>query len=156
MCLTGTLLRTVLLVLLVSKTDGKHRCNYKEILGSYTGVIFVELQNLNLTDTCNTSRERDLCPSKKVHGILLSIFDIAHRTRCQTTGKQQLNLAKPLYNMEHLIIQNCNPKFLRTKAPCSSIKRIQRENRKKKKLIRITTALITCWQKLQTLFTGYK
>lgn len=44
----------------------------------------------------------------------------------------------------------------RTKARCSSIKRIQGKNRKKMKLIRVTTALITCWQKLQTVFTSYK
>lgn len=49
---------------------------------------------------------------RQVHRILLSIFDMAHRTRCQTTGKWQLNLAKPLHNMEHLIIQNCNRKSL--------------------------------------------
>lgn len=151
MFLIGTLLRTVLVVLLVPKTYGKHKCNYKEILASYTGVIFVELQNLNLTDSYNTSKERDLCPSKKVHQILLSIYEMAHKTRCQTTSKQQQDLAKPLRSMEHLIIQNCNRKSLRTKAPCSSIKKIQGKNRKKMRLIRVTKALIICWQKLQTV-----
>lgn len=48
----------------------------------------------------------------QVHQILLSIYDMAYRTRCQTTSKQQQDLAKPLHSMEHLIIQNCNRKSL--------------------------------------------
>lgn len=44
----------------------------------------------------------------QVHQILRSIYGMAHRTRCQTTGKQKQDLAKPLRSMEHLIIQNCN------------------------------------------------
>lgn len=42
----GTLLRTVLVVVLVPETYAKHKCNYKDILASYTGVISVELQHL--------------------------------------------------------------------------------------------------------------
>lgn len=45
---------------------------------------------------------------RQVHPTLLSIYNMAHRTRCQMTGKQQQDLAKPLRSMEHLIMQNCN------------------------------------------------
>lgn len=34
--------------------------------GESTWVINLDFVVQNLTDTCNTSRERDLCPSKKV------------------------------------------------------------------------------------------
>lgn len=50
MCVTGTLLRSVLVLVLVlpllANSRSKRGCNYKEILGSYRGIIFIELQNL--------------------------------------------------------------------------------------------------------------
>lgn len=45
-CVTRALLRSVVVLLLLANSSGKRRCNYKEILGSYREVIFVELQNL--------------------------------------------------------------------------------------------------------------
>lgn len=45
-CRTGALLRSVLVVVFLASSCGKRRCNYKEILGSYRELIFVELQSL--------------------------------------------------------------------------------------------------------------
>lgn len=44
-CLTGSLLRGVL-VLLLASCCAKPKCDYREILGSYREVVFIELHNL--------------------------------------------------------------------------------------------------------------
>lgn len=152
MCLTGTLLRSVLVVLLLANSCGKRRCNYKEILGSYREVVFVELQNLNLTGSCNTSKERDPCPSGKARRILVSIYGMTQQMRCQRSGTQQSDLVKPLESMEQLIIHNCSPDYLGKKTSCSAVKKIRGKKRKRIRLIKVIKALITCWQKLQSVF----
>uniref|UniRef100_A0A1A7WE15 Uncharacterized protein n=1 Tax=Iconisemion striatum TaxID=60296 RepID=A0A1A7WE15_9TELE len=115
MCLTGTLLRTVLVLLLLASCCGKQRCNYNEILGSYREIIFVELQNLNLTVSDNSMKGRDPCPSRKVGHILVSIYGLTQQIRCQRSGKQTSDLEKPVESMEQLILQNCSPTYLVTK-----------------------------------------
>ncbi|KAM7411740.1 hypothetical protein PAMA_021629 [Pampus argenteus] len=152
MCLTGSLLRSVLVVLLLTNSCGKRRCNYKQILGSYREVIFVELQNLNLTRSFNTSKERDPCPSGKAHRILGSIYSMTQQTRCQRNGKRQPDLEKPLERMEQLIIHNCSPDYLGKKATCSAVQKIRGARRKRNRLIKVIKALVTCWQKLQSIY----
>lgn len=151
MCLT-TLLRSVLVVLLLASCFCKRRCNYKEILGSYREVVFVELQNLNLTGSFNTSKERDPCPSGKARRILVSIFGMTRQMRCQRSGKQQSDLERPLVSMEQLIIHNCSPDYLGKKASCSAVRKIRGKKRRRIRLIKVIKALITCWQKLQSVY----
>ncbi|KAF1390375.1 hypothetical protein PFLUV_G00057390 [Perca fluviatilis] len=150
MCLTGTLLRSILLVLLLADACGKRRCNYREILGSYREVIFVELQNLNLTGSFNTSKVRDPCPSGKTRRILVSIYGMTQQMRCQMGAKQTSNLEKPLVSMEQLIVHNCSPDYLGKKVSCSAVQKIRGKKRKRIRLIKVIKALITCWQKLQS------
>ncbi|KAM8755470.1 uncharacterized protein AB9X84_011927 [Acanthopagrus schlegelii] len=152
MCRTGALLRSILVVLLLASSCGKRRCNYKEILGSYREVIFVELQNLNLTGSVNTPKERDPCHSGKARRILVSIYGMTQQMRCQRGGKQQSDLEKPLESMEQLIIHNCSPDYLGRKASCSTVKKIRGKKRKRIRLIKVIKALITCWQKLQSVY----
>lgn len=148
MCLTGTLLRNVLVVLLLVDACGKRRCNYREILVSYREFIFVELQNLNLTGSINTSKGRDPCPSGKAHRILVSIYSLSHQMRCQTSGKSTSDLERPLKSMEQLISQNCSPDDLGKKVSCSAVKKIRGKKRRRIRFIKVINALITCWQKL--------
>lgn len=152
MCLTGALLRSVLVVLLLASSCGKRRCNYKEILGSYREVIFVELQNLNLTGPFNTPKERDSCPSGKARRILISIYGMTHQVRCQRSGKQQSDLEKPLESMEQLIVHNCSPDYLGRKTSCSAVQKVRGKKRKRIRLSKVIKALVTCWQKLQNVF----
>lgn len=151
MCLTGALLRSVLVVLLLADTSGKRRCNYKEILGSYREIIFVELQNLNLTGPFNTSKVRDPCHSGKAHRILVSIYGMTQQMRCHRSGKQTSDLEKPLESMEQLIVHNCSPHYLGKKVSCSAVQKIRGKKRKRNRLIIVIKALITCWQKLQSV-----
>ncbi|CAJ1085021.1 hypothetical protein INR49_009086 [Xyrichtys novacula] len=151
MCLIGTLLRNVLVVVLLTNSSGKRRCNYAEILGSYREVIFVELQNLNFTASANTPKERDICPSGKARRILVSIYSKTRQMQCHRSGKQLSELEKPLKNMEQLIINNCSPAYLGQTPPCSAVGKIQGKKRKRTRLIKVIKALITCWQKLQTV-----
>lgn len=151
MCLTGTLLRSVLAVLLLANACGKRKCNYREILDSYREVIFVELQNLNLTGSINTSKVRDPCPSGKAHRILVSIYGLTQQVRCQRGGNQQSDLEKPLESMERLIIHNCSPDYLGKTASCSAAQKIRGKKRKRMRLIKVIKALINCWQKLQSV-----
>ncbi|KAI9530598.1 hypothetical protein NQZ68_000088 [Dissostichus eleginoides] len=143
MCLTGTLLRNVLVVLLLVDACGKRRCNYREILVSYREFIFVELQNLNLTGSINTSKGRDPCPSGKAHRILVSIYSLSHQMRCQTSGKSTSDLERPLKSMEQLISQNCSPDDLGKKVSCSAVKKIRG---KKRRRIRSGTILQHCFR----------
>lgn len=152
MCLTGTLLRSVLVVFLLANTCAKRRCNYKEILGSYREVIFVELQNLNLTGSFNTAKDRDPCPQGKARRILASIYGMTQQIRCKRSGKQQSDLEKPLESMEQLIIHNCSPDYLGKRTSCSGIQKIRGKKRKRTRLIKVINALITCWQKLQSVY----
>lgn len=152
MCLTGTLLRNVLVLLLLANSCGKRTCNYKEILGSYREVILVELQNLNLTATLNTSKERDACPSAKARRILISIYGMTQQMRCQRNGKKQSNLERPLDMMETLIVHNCSPEYLGKKTTCSPVQKTQGKKRKRMRLIKVIKALITCWQKLLNVY----
>ncbi|KAM8864700.1 uncharacterized protein AB9W97_018901 isoform 1-T1 [Spinachia spinachia] len=148
MCLTGTLLRRVLAVLLLADACAKRRCNYKEILGSYRQVILVELQNLNF----NTSKVRDACPSGKARRILVSIYGMTQQTKCQRSGKKTSALEKPLASMEQLIVHNCSPEYLGKKVSCSAVQKTRGKRRKRRiRLIRVMEALITCWQKLRSV-----
>lgn len=151
MCLTGTLLRSVLLVLLLVNSCAKRRCNYKEILGSYREVISKELQNLNFTGSLNTFKERDPCSSGEAHRILVSIYGITKQMLCQRSG-QLSDLEKPLESMELLITQNCTPDYLAKKAPCSAVRKIKGKKRKRLRLIKVIKMLITCWEKLQNVY----
>ncbi|KAK2897530.1 hypothetical protein Q8A73_013910 [Channa argus] len=144
--------RSVLVVLFVAISCGKRRCNYREILGSYREVIFVELQNLNLTGSFDTSKDRDPCPSVKAHRILSSIYSMTQQMRCQRSGKQLAYLEKPLESMEQLIIHNCKPNYLGKKASCSALQKVRGKKRKRTRLIKVIKALITCWQKLQSVY----
>lgn len=49
---------------------------------------------------------------RQAHRILVSIYDMTQKVRCQRTGKQQPHLAKPLESMEQLIMHNCSPEYL--------------------------------------------
>lgn len=151
MCLTGTLLRSVLVTVLLAYSCGKSRCNYKEILGSYREVISVELQNLNLTVSANKFKERDPCPSGKARRILVSIYGMTQQMRCQGSGKNQSDLEKPVESMGQLIVQNCRLQYLGNKTSCSAVQKIRGKKRKRMRLIRVIKALITCWQKLQSV-----
>ncbi|KAF7662820.1 hypothetical protein LDENG_00225690 [Lucifuga dentata] len=153
MCLTGAALRSVLVVLLLAYSCGKRRCNYKEILDSYRDVIFVELQNLNLTDSLNTTKERDHCPAGKGRRILGSIYGMTQHLRCQMGGQQQWDLEKPVESMEHLIIRNCNLEYLGKRASCSARQKTQGKKRRRIKVIRVIKAITTCWQKLQSIYS---
>lgn len=137
---------------MLANSCGKRGCNYKEILGSYREVVFVELQNLNLTGSFNTSKERDPCPSGKARRILGSIYGMTQKMRCQRGGKQQPELDKPLESMEQLIIHNCKPDYLGKKATCSSVQKIRGKKRKRIRFIKVIKALVTCWQKLQSVY----
>lgn len=150
MCVTRALLRSVVVLLLLANSSGKRRCNYKEILGSYREVIFVELQNLNLTDYSNSSKERSHCPSVKAHHILSSIYGMTQRMRCQIGAKQSA-FNKPLESMEQVIIHNCRPDHLGERVSCSAVKKIQGKKKKRISFIRMIKTLIICWQKLQTV-----
>ncbi|KAM9344158.1 uncharacterized protein KZ484_016525 isoform 1-T1 [Pholidichthys leucotaenia] len=156
MSVTGTILRNVLVVVLLANSYGKRRCNYKEILGSYREVIFVELQNLNLTGSLSNFKERDPCPSAKAHRILMSIYNMAQQVQCQRDTKQQSVLERPVESMERLIVRNCSPDYLGKKASCSAVAKIQGKKRKRMRLIKAINALVTCWQKLQTVYVPSK
>ncbi|KAM4736957.1 uncharacterized protein FYW61_004588 [Anableps anableps] len=150
MCLTGSLLRSVLVVLILANCCGKRRCNYQEILDSYREVIFVELQNLNLTGSATAFKARDPCPSGKERRILVSIYGMTQQILCQRRGKQP-DLEKPVESMERLIIQNCSPVYMAKKTSCSAVRKIQGKKRKRLRLIRVIKLLITCWEKLQSV-----
>ncbi|KAK9514785.1 hypothetical protein VZT92_025473 [Zoarces viviparus] len=151
MCLTGALLRSVLVLLLLTDACGKRGCNYKEILGSYTQVILVELQHLNLTGSSNTSKVRDPCPSAKARRILVSIYGMTQHMRCQRSGKRMSDLEKPLASMEQIIAHNCSPDHLGKKVSCSAVQKTRGKKRKRIRLIGVLKTLITCWQKLQSV-----
>lgn len=151
MSLTGYLLRNVLVFLLLTNSCGKHRCNYNEILGSYTQFILVELQNLNLTASVKISRDRDICPSGEAHRILLSIYGATKQLQCQGNGTRSSDLEKPLERMEQLITHNCRPGYLGRRASCSGIKKTRGGRKRRIRLIKVIKSLITCWQKLQTV-----
>ncbi|AWP09797.1 Hypothetical protein SMAX5B_014486 [Scophthalmus maximus] len=133
MCLTGTLLRSVLVVLLLTNTCGKRRCNFKEILDSYRVVILVELQNL-------------------ARRILVSIYGMTQQIRCQRGGRLQFDLEKPVESMEQLIIHKCSPDYLGKRNSCSAVKKIRGKKRKRNRVIKVIKTLITCWQKLQSIY----
>lgn len=150
MCLTGSLLRSVLVVLIVANCCGKRRCNYKEIREYYREVIFVELQNLNLTGSATTFKEKDPCPSGKERRILVSIYGMTHQILCQKSGNKS-DLEKPVESMEQLIIQNCSPNYMAKKTSCSAVRQIKGNKRKRLRLIRVIKQLITCWEKLLSI-----
>ncbi|XP_068997003.1 uncharacterized protein C20orf204 homolog [Embiotoca jacksoni] len=152
MCLVGALLHSVLAFLLLANSYGKRGCNYKEILGSYSEVIFVELQSLNLTSSLNTFKERDPCPSEKARRILVSIYGMTQQMRCQRGGKQQSDLEKPVESMELLITRKCSPDYLGKRASCSAVQKIRGKKRKRIRLMKVMKALIICWQKLQIVY----
>ncbi|AWP09798.1 Hypothetical protein SMAX5B_014486 [Scophthalmus maximus] len=152
MCLTGTLLRSVLVVLLLTNTCGKRRCNFKEILDSYRVVILVELQNLNLTGSFNTYKDKDPCPPGKARRILVSIYGMTQQIRCQRGGRLQFDLEKPVESMEQLIIHKCSPDYLGKRNSCSAVKKIRGKKRKRNRVIKVIKTLITCWQKLQSIY----
>ncbi|KAF6730464.1 hypothetical protein FQA47_011864 [Oryzias melastigma] len=116
--------------------------------------IYLLMNNVfqNLTGSHNSSKGRDPCPSAKPHRILVSIYNNTQQVLCLKSGKKLSDLKKPVENMEQLIIQNCG-RIVRKKgkkASCSSAQRIQ--GRKGRKwLIKIIKALITCWEKLQSV-----
>ncbi|KAL1021588.1 hypothetical protein UPYG_G00015240 [Umbra pygmaea] len=158
MCVNGPVLRTVVVFLLLGVSCScnycRRRCNYNEILESYRELIFVELQNLNLTGTFDTSKERDCCPSGKAPDILRSIHGLAHQFLCQRhgTGRKQLEgMEKPVVMMQDLISENCNStvqvRRQKTAASCATSQRCK----KKRKKMRLIRALINCWQKLQSI-----
>ncbi|CAB1451954.1 unnamed protein product [Pleuronectes platessa] len=153
MCLTGSSLRSVLALLLLANCHcGKRRCNYKEILDSYRVVIFVELQSLNLTGSTHTSRDRDPCPQAKARRILVSIYGMTQQVRCHRSGEQRSDLEKPVESMEQLVVHNCSPDYLGRRTSCSTVKKIRGKKRKRNKVIQVIKALITCWQKLQSVY----
>ncbi|KAK6307673.1 hypothetical protein J4Q44_G00209440 [Coregonus suidteri] len=160
MCVSGPVLRSVVVFLLLGVSYSKRRCNYSEILDSYRELIFVELQNLNLTGNFDTSKERDCCPSGKVQHVLRSIHGMTQQFLCQGRGqgiRQQGGMEKPVEMMEQLIRQNCRHTDLvrrqKRAAPCVTS---QRTKRKKKKRMRLIRALIHCWQKLQSVYMPTK
>ncbi|XP_078144550.1 uncharacterized protein LOC144542327 [Centroberyx gerrardi] len=152
MCVARPVLRSVLVVLLLAFSCGKRGCNYKEILGSYREIILVELQNLNLTGSLNTSKERDHCPSGKAHHILRSIYVLTQQFRCQRAGNRQRDLEKPVESMDQLISHNCSHDYLGKRASCQASQKTRGKKRRRIKLIKVIRSLITCWQKLQSIY----
>ncbi|KAM9429134.1 uncharacterized protein ACWYII_019858 isoform 2-T2 [Salvelinus alpinus] len=160
MCVNGPVLRSVVVFLLLGVSYTKRRCNYSEILGSYRELIFVELQNLNLTGNFDTSKERDRCPSGKVQHVLRSIHGMTQQFLCQGRRqgiRQQGGMEKPVEMMEQVIRQNCRHTDLvrgeKRAAPCVTS---QRTKGKKKKRIKLVRTLINCWQKLQSVYLPTK
>ncbi|KAM7411741.1 hypothetical protein PAMA_021629 [Pampus argenteus] len=125
--------------------------NHRELKCIFTNPYLVLLLQ-NLTRSFNTSKERDPCPSGKAHRILGSIYSMTQQTRCQRNGKRQPDLEKPLERMEQLIIHNCSPDYLGKKATCSAVQKIRGARRKRNRLIKVIKALVTCWQKLQSIY----
>lgn len=152
MCLTGSLLRNVLMVLLLTSCCGKRRCNYTEILDSYRDIVLTELGFLNLTASVNSSKTRDICPSGKAHHILASIYGATLQMQCYGSWKQLSDLEKPLKTMKELITDNCNPDDLRKKTvSCSAVRKIRGKKRMKIRLINVIKSVNTCWQKLLSM-----
>lgn len=156
MFLAGPVLRNVLVVLLLGFSCGKRRCNYKEILESYREIILVELQNLNLSASSNTSKEKDPCPPGKAHRILSSIYVMIQQFRCQSHGQTYGDLEKPVESMEQLISHNCRDEGKRVSCQASKKMRGKKRKRKRNKLVKIIKALITCWEKLQSIYAFTK
>ncbi|KAK6303827.1 hypothetical protein J4Q44_G00262810 [Coregonus suidteri] len=155
MCVNGPVLRSVVVFLLLGVSYSKRRCNYTEILTSYRELIFVELQNLNLTGTFDTPKERDHCPSGKVQHVLRSIHGMTEQFLCQgwdqdhgRGSRQQGGMEKPVEMMVVLIRQNCRHTDLVRRQKCVTSQRTKGKKRKRMRLIR---ALINCWQKLQSV-----
>ncbi|CAL1605684.1 unnamed protein product [Knipowitschia caucasica] len=151
MCVAKAVFFILVLLVFVVNSMGKRRCNYAEILGTYRGLIYVELQSLNVTSSDNTYKVRRLCPSVKAHHILGSIYDTTQWMRCQIGGKPSA-LSHVLESMEQVIIHNCSPDQWGGRLSCASVKKIKGMERKRIQLIKIMKALTICWQKLHSVF----
>lgn len=151
MCVTRALLRSFVLLILLVNSGGKRRCNYTEILATYRELVFVHLQNLNLTAPFNNSKDKSICPSVKAHHILNSIYDTTQWMRCQIGGKPS-DLNKTVESMEQIIIVNCSPDYLGETLSCATVKKIKGKKKKRMRLIKKIKALTICWQKLQSVF----
>ncbi|KAM6977095.1 uncharacterized protein FYW47_001922 [Aplochiton taeniatus] len=149
MCVNGPALRGVVVLLLlgVSYSRPKRRCNYTEILRSYRETISVELDSLNLSDT---SEKKDSCPfrSEKTYRILRYIYDMTQKFRCLNEGGtiQEDILGRPVRTMEELIRQNCTHSNLLKKQRKPTCKKGKGQ---KKRMTRLVRNLMNCWKKLQ-------
>lgn len=141
----------MILMVLLANSFCKRGCNYKEILVTFREVVFVELRNLNLTDSIDTSKVGNQCPSRKARRILVSIYNMTKKMRCQRMGEQQAGLVKPIEGMEQLILYHCNPEFLNINSTCPTVQKKGRKKKRRARLIQDIHALVTCWQKLQAV-----
>ncbi|KAI1892762.1 hypothetical protein AGOR_G00136870 [Albula goreensis] len=118
-------------------TYGRRTCNYAEILSSYKELIFIELQNLNLTGPYSLSKEINRCPSGKVQHILRSIYGMTELFKCQGKGRWFREIGRPVERMGQLIRQNCKLADLmqwRNNPHCKTGK-VLRGRKKKKKTV---------------------
>lgn len=155
MCVNGPVLRGVVVLLLlgVSYSRPKRRCNYTEILRSYRETISVELNSVNLS---NISLKKDSCPSRseKTYRILRYIYDRTQEFHCLNEGIMiQGNIGRPVRSMEELIRQNCTHSNLlkkQRKHTCTKGKG------QKRRMIQLVRNLMNCWKKLQSFETTTK
>lgn len=155
MCLTGALFRSALVLLLFATSCGKPPCDYKEIVDTYREFIQVDLRNLNLTGASTHHKGRDPCSSRKAHHILVSIYVMAQKVRCQRGREQPSDLERPVERMEDLIKYNCNSNNPRNRVVCSDVRKAKRKKRKRN-LIKAINDLVVCWQKFQSVYALQK
>ncbi|KAJ8408110.1 hypothetical protein AAFF_G00263380 [Aldrovandia affinis] len=126
----------VVTVFFGSLTYGRRNCNYSEILSSYKELIFIELQNLNLTGPYS-SQGNGCCPSGKVQRILWSIYGMTQLFKLQGKGKWHRDVGQPVERMGRLIKENCRHADLKNSS-CKTGK-VLKGRMKKEKMIEALT-----------------
>lgn len=99
----------VTVMLLLTAAHSKRACDYTAIISTYRALILVELQSLNLTGALDISKEKDHCPSEKVHRILRYIYSMTQIFSCLSERQRQHadHMTKVVGQMEQLITRNC-------------------------------------------------
>ncbi|KAL1249677.1 hypothetical protein QQF64_020682 [Cirrhinus molitorella] len=148
----------VTVMLLLAVAHSKRACDYSAIISTYRALILVELQNLNLTGTFDISKEKDHCPSEKVHRILRYIYNMTQIFSCLSESQRHQHadrMTKVVGQMEQLITRNCRkPERManrRRKASCKPGKKRKGRQRRRMKMMGMLT---NCWQRLLSV-TAY-
>ncbi|KAF4096938.1 uncharacterized protein C20orf204-like [Onychostoma macrolepis] len=148
----------VTVMLLLAAAHSKRACDYSAIISTYRALILVELQNLNLTGSFDLSKEKDHCPSEKVHRILRYIYNMTHIFSC-LSERQRLphadRMTKVVEQMELLIMRNCRkPERLASRRKKASCKPGKKRKGRQQRRMKMMGMLINCWQRLLSV-TAY-
>ncbi|TRY60885.1 hypothetical protein DNTS_035151 [Danionella cerebrum] len=141
----------VTVMLLLAVTQSKRVCDYSVIINTYRALIFVELQNMNLTaPSLDLSKEKDHCPSEKVQRLLRYIYNMTQVFSCMSEGRQELKadgMSAVVRQMQSLISQECikSQRWAR-KVSCKTIQK--RRGRQERRRLKLMLMIRNCWQRL--------